>query len=355
VRIESVASWRESVPLRRPYEIASHRIESVELMFLRISTDVGIEGLGSASPAEEVTGESPDDCQAALGGERLAWLEGCDPRQLEALLAEFERSHRASPAARAAVDMALHDLAARARGVPLVDLLGRCHDALPTSATIGISSVEGTLAEAAELLGRGFRCLKLKIGRSLDEDVARLRLLRERVGPGVGIRVDANQGYSPVEARRLLDLADRLDLELVEQPVPAGAMAELRALPEPLRRRIAADESLQNEDDARFLVEAPAACGIFNLKLMKCGGIRPAQAIASIAQAAGVELMWGCNDESAVSIASALHAAYACPGTRYLDLDGSFDLARDPAAGGFVVEEGRMRLLDRPGLGVELG
>jgi L-Ala-D/L-Glu epimerase len=353
VRIAGVASWMESVPLQRPYEIASARISSVDLLFLRITTDEGVQGVGSASPAEEVTGESPADCRAALDAARLAWMKGRDPRDLDSLSRELERSHRATPAARAAVDIALHDLAARIRGVPLVDLLGRCHDALPTSVTIGITSVEETLVEAEELLGRGFRYLKVKIGRSFDEDVARLRRLREQVGPQVAIRIDVNQGYTAAKARRLVDIAGDIDLELVEQPLPVAALAEMRALPEALRRLLAADESLLDEDDARALVEPPPACGIFNIKLMKCGGIRPAQAIAGIAQAAGVELMWGCNDESAVSIAAALHAAYSSSTTCYLDLDGSFDLIRDPFSGGFTVEDGRLRLLDRPGLGVD--
>jgi L-alanine-DL-glutamate epimerase-like enolase superfamily enzyme len=171
----------------------------------------------------------------------------------------------------------------------------------------------------------------------------------------VGIRVDANQGFTPEEARRLAVVADELSLELVEQPLPAVAVAEMRALPASLRRILAADESLLDEADARSLAGAPAACGIFNVKLMKCGGIRPARAIASIAESAGVELMWGCNDESAVSIAAALHAAYASPSTRYLDLDGSFELTHDPFVGGFAVVDGCLRLLDRPGLGVEPG
>jgi L-alanine-DL-glutamate epimerase-like enolase superfamily enzyme len=270
------------------------------------------------------------------------------------LARELEQSHRATPAARAAVDMALHDLCARSEGVPLVDLFGRCHDALPTSVTIGISSVEETIAEAEEHLGHGFRYLKVKTGRSFDEDVERLTRLRERVGPDVSIRIDANQGYTVEEARSLGDLDGDLHLELIEQPLPATSDSELRHLPSSIRRIIAADESLQGEKDAHILAEGPPACGIFNIKLMKCGGIRPALAIAEIAQSAGIDLMWGCNDESVVSIAAALHAAYACPKTRYLDLDGSFDLARDPAKGGFVVEEGCLRLLDRPGLGVDL-
>ena len=156
------------------------------------------------------------------------------------------------------------------------------------------------------------------------------------------------------EAGGLGDLAADLGLELIEQPLPGRSISEMRSLPSELRRLIAADESLHGEEDARVLAEDPAACGIFNIKLMKCGGIRPALAMADIARNADIDLMWGCNDESVVSIAAALHAAYACPRTRYLDLDGSFDLARDPATGGFVVEEGRLCLLDKPGLGVDL-
>jgi L-alanine-DL-glutamate epimerase-like enolase superfamily enzyme len=170
VKISGITSWREAVPLKRPYEIASMRIDAVDLFFVRISTDEGVEGVGSASPAEDVTGESPETCQTALSMKQLGWLGGRDPRDLDALSRELEQRHRKTPAARAAVDMALHDLLARIEGVPVVDLLGRCHDALPTSVTIGISSVEESLAEAAEYLGQGFRCLKVKTGRSLEED-----------------------------------------------------------------------------------------------------------------------------------------------------------------------------------------
>jgi L-alanine-DL-glutamate epimerase-like enolase superfamily enzyme len=354
MRISGITSWGDAVPLLHPYEISSMRIDAVDLFFVRISTDEGVEGIGSASPAEDVTGESPDACRTALSVKQLGWLGGRDPRDLDELALELERSHRATPAARAAVDMALHDLIARIEGVPLVDLLGRCHDALPTSVTIGISSVEETLAEAEDYLGRGFRCLKVKTGRAFDEDVERLTKLREVVGPEVSLRIDANQGCTLEEARSLGDLAGDLDLELIEQPLPAALDSDLRSLPSSVRRIIAADESLHGEENARDLARDPSACGIFNIKLMKCGGIRPALSIAEIAQASNIDLMWGCNDESAVSIAAALHAAYACPNTRYLDLDGSFDLARDPAKGGFVVEEGRLRLLDKPGLGVDV-
>lgn len=114
---------------------------------------------------------------------------------------------------------------------------------------------------------------------------------------------------------------------------------------------IAADESLVNEADALMLASHPAACGIFNIKLMKSGGIYPARKIADIAKTAGIDLMWGCNDESMAGIAAALHTALSYPNTRYLDLDGSLDLAKDVVSDAFVLKEGEMIITDRPGLG----
>jgi len=147
---------------------------------------------------------------------------------------------------------------------------------------------------------------------------------------------------------------EQLGLEFLEQPLPAQDVAALRALPRQLRERIAADESLLDEKDALELVRPAPACGIFNIKLMKCGGVAPARGIAHIAELAGVRLMWGCMDESRISIAAALHTALASPATRYLDLDGSFDLERDVVSGGFSVQDGILRTLDAPGLGVSV-
>ncbi len=353
MKITAVETWRQDVELSRPYTIATRTISAVELFFVKVASDQGAAGFGSASPAEGVTGESYDACATALAPESVAWLEGRDPRHLGALCRQLRTTMPSTPAARAALDMALHDLFARLLGVPLVDLLGRCHDVLPTSITVGIQSTELALAETEEYLGRGFRSLKVKVGLDLEEDVERLTRLRRLAGPEVTIRVDANQGYDTKQALEFHRATSDLDLELIEQPLGAAAVAEMRALPAELRRLVAADESLLSEDDALALARPPA-CGIFNIKLMKCGGVSPALTIARLAETAGIELMWGCNDESAISIAAALHAAYACPSTRYLDLDGSFDLGSDPATGGFAVEGGTLRVLDEPGLGVQL-
>jgi L-Ala-D/L-Glu epimerase / N-acetyl-D-glutamate racemase len=308
--------------------------------------------LGAASPEPFVTGESHQATREALLGGALDGLAGEDVRELPRLCRNLARKMPGAPAARAAVDMALHDLYAQELGLPLADVLGRVHEALPTSITIGIKPLAETLAEAEEYRARGFRVLKVKVGLSLEEDLERLARLRERVGAAMAVRVDGNQGYSAGEVSRFFEQTANLDLEFLEQPVPADAIGELRDLSDQARSRIAADESLLDETDALNLVRPPLACGIFNIKLMKCGGIWPALRVAAIAETSGIALMWGCMDESRISIAAALHAAFASPATRYLDLDGSLDLARDVAEGGFILEDGMMRTTDRPGLGV---
>jgi L-Ala-D/L-Glu epimerase len=350
--IERLESWPVEVPLTRPYTIAFRTSATAEMLAVRLVTQGGEVGLGCASPEASVTGETFAACRDALAA--ATWLHG---RRLEypaALCHELHARLHACPAACAAIDMAIWDVWAKALDRPLVDLLGRAHDELATSITIGIKDVAATIAESEEYVGRGFRVLKVKLGQALEEDLERLVKLRQRWGDAVVLRVDANQGYSFAELERFLRDSDSLGIEFTEQPVAASATLALAALPPAQRARLAADESLLDERDALLLAADPQPCGIYNIKLMKCGGIRPALGIARIAEAARIELMWGCMDESVISIAAALHAAFASPNTRYLDLDGSLDLARDFGRGGFALHDGVLRTLPLPGLGVEL-
>lgn len=350
MRIEAVEVWREHLPLTKPYTISRETIADVELSFVRIHA-AGLSGAGCASPAVEVTGESPESCRAALDAASHL-LVGEEAFAIGRLARRLERELPATPAARAACDMALWDLLGRHLGVAVVDLLGRVHEALPTSVTIGIQPAAEAVEAAREYVAQGFRALKVKLGRDVGEDTDRLRRIREAVGPGVALRTDPNAGYDAGELRRYLAETASLDLEFCEQPVARGGEAAFSGLQAAERACFAADESVHDLADAGQLLREPRPYGIFNLKLMKCGGISPAVRIAHLAEGAGVELMWGCNDESRISIAAALHVALASPATRYLDLDGSFDLARDLAGGGFVLADGRLHTAPGAGLGV---
>ena len=351
MKIEAVEVWREHLPLTQPYTISRETISDVELFFVRIHAGE-LSGAGSASPAVEVTGESPEMSRAAL--DRAAHLlVGEDAHALGRLARLLERELPGAPAARAACDMALWDLLGRHLDVAVVDLLGRAHDTLPTSVTIGIQPSSEAVEAARRYVAQGFRALKVKLGRDVEEDIERLRRLRSAVGPEIVLRTDPNAGYDADALRRYLSQTRDLGLELCEQPVARGQEAALAGFDEVERARFAADESVHDLADAGRLLGAPRPYGIFNLKLMKCGGISPALRIAHLAEASGIELMWGCNDESRISIAAALHVALASPATRYLDLDGSLDLARDLATGGFVLENGLLRTLPAGGLGID--
>jgi L-alanine-DL-glutamate epimerase-like enolase superfamily enzyme len=352
--IASVRTFVEAIPLARPYTITFRTVSAIAPVIVVLRDGRGRLGLGAASPEPHVTGETNQACQAALAEGALDWLVGADVRTLPALARRLAATMPATPAARAAVDMALYDLLGQTLELPVCELLGRAHTAMPTSITIGIKPTDEALREADEYLGRGFRILKIKIGRALDEDIERVRALRARVGPDVILRVDANQGYTLDGTRAFLAATESLQLELIEQPVAAAQTRSLLALEEAARAHLVADERVRSPQDALALANVPRPCELFNIKLMKAGGITPARAIADIADIAGMGLMWGCMDESCISIAAALHAAFASPATRALDLDGSFDLARDVASGGFVVEGGVMRLAGGPGLGVTL-
>lgn len=354
MKITQVKSWKENLELTRPYTIAYRTIDHVENVFLYIELENGLAGIGAGSPAEFVTGESVSDSIDAIDDYAQDLLAGQDIRHFQALIREAARLMPDSPAALACVDIALHDAFARYLGVPLVDFLGRAHHRLPTSITIGIQSLDNTLREAAEFIRAGFRVIKLKTGKSVEEDIETVSRLRETVGPDIHIRVDANQGYSAADLRRFAAATQSQSVEFYEQPLPPKHLETILSLPDSLRRRCAADEDLHGPADAVRMAAPPQPYGIYNIKLMKCGGIAAARQIAAVAEHSGLQLMWGCNDESIVSITAALHAALASPATRYLDLDGSFDLARDVVDGGFILKDGYLFTGGAPGLGVRL-
>ncbi len=353
MRIRYIRAFRQNLDLTRPYTIAFKTVSTVENCFVEIEADNGMCGIGSGNPSKLVVGESLDDMWQAIQPEALAWIIGRDIREIGSLCREVQGRFPQNPGARAALDIALHDLFSQYLGIPLAAFLGKSIQSLPTSITIGIKGVAETLEEADEYLSRGFTILKVKLGKSLEEDLERLVRLRERFGYNVLIRVDANQGYSVDDLMVFSIQAAKLQLELIEQPLPASAVAEMKKLPGEIKKTIAADESLISPADAFRLASPPAAGGIFNIKLMKCGGITPALEIAAIARQAHIDLMWGCNDESIVSITAALHAALSCPNTRYLDLDGSLDLAKDVVTGGFILKDGMLSLSGEPGLGMK--
>ena len=352
MKIKSLRVYSRNLALTKPYTIALRTISDVENVFLEVELENGIVGIGAANPAPEVVGESPAETLVNAQSECFAQLVGRDIRHFKQCIYECRQQFPDLPGTQALLDIALHDAFGQYLGVPVAEFYGKKMHALPTSVTIGILPLSETLEAASDYLKLGFRIIKVKLGMDLEGDIERIFKLRERFGEKLLIRVDANQGYDLSELVQLMGTVAKTGVELVEQPLPVGCERDLWQLDTSQRLLLAADESLKGPSYALKLAQEPRPFGIYNIKLMKCGGITGALDIAGIAQAGGIDLFWGCNDESIVSITAALHAAFASPNTRYLDLDGSLDLAEDVVSGGFRIEDGLMYMAPGAGLGL---
>jgi len=334
---------RVKLPLEHPFTIARGTQETAENVVVRISDGGGMTGVGAAAPSRRY-GETAGTVGAVLPALLDEVRAVGDPHAL----GEIERRLRSvverNPAARCAVSVALHDLAAKRLGVPLYRMWGHDPERVPdTSFTIGIDDPETVREKTEDAVEAGHSVLKIKVGT--DDDEALLDAVRD-AAPGATLRVDANEAWTPREAvRRIERLAD-YDVEFVEQPVPADDPEGLEFVHERSELPIAADESCVTPADV------PRVAGhadVANVKLMKCGGLREATRMLHTARAHGLETMLGCMIETNVAIAAACHLA---PLLDYADLDGSLLLAEDPFEG-VDLTGGEIRLadLDRAGTG----
>jgi L-alanine-DL-glutamate epimerase-like enolase superfamily enzyme len=337
--------------LREPYTIAYETVDRVDNVLLRLITDTAHVGLGVAAPDEGVTGERPASVATTLREVAEPLLHGADPLRRSAILEPLADALPGSPSVRAAVDMALHDLLGKAGGIPVWRLLGGYRPSIATSVTLFIEPVEATVQRARAFVGDGFVALKLKGGRSVDDDIARVRAVRQAVGPAVELRFDANQGFSPDEARAFHAGTHDADLALIEQPTPAGRPGALRAVTDAVGLPVMADESLLTLADA-FRLARGDVVDMMNLKLVKVGGLDAALLINAVARSAGLEVMVGCMDEAALSIASGLAFALSRRNVEFADLDGHLDLLDDPTTAAVHLRDGHLFPAEGPGFGL---
>ncbi|MCF6150243.1 MAG: dipeptide epimerase [Candidatus Kuenenia sp.] len=269
-------------------------------------------------------------------------LRDKNPFDIEDITAQLKEKFPGNAAARAAIDIALHDLVSKTLKIPLYKLLGlNPHHAMVTSFTIGMDTMEKMCEKIEEV--KDLPLLKIKVG--CDDDVEILKELR-KITMAV-FRVDANTGWTEEGAIKRLHRMEELGVELVEQPFPIGNLESLARIKNKVKIPIFADEDVVDSKDIPRLINA--VDGI-NIKLMKCGGIREALRMIHTARAHGLKIMVGCNIESSVSITAAAHLMSLAD---YIDLDGNLLVSNDPYEGVYF-EKGWLSLPEREGLGVRL-
>jgi len=331
-------TWeRVSLRTKLPFVIARWGYAGHENVIVTI-TDDGVTGMGEAAP-NRYYGESPDTVVAALERYRPI-IESAQSWSLEATDAALSMALRGNASARAAVSSAMHDLHARKAGLPLHRLWGLSADAAPLSSfTIAIDDVDGLrrrVIDAAQ-----YPILKIKLGTDRDEEI--VRTVRE-AAPDKVLRVDANAAWSPQQAIERAAMLRDNDVESLEQPVPSADIDGMRFVRERCGLPVIADESCLVAADVPRLA---GACDAINIKLAKCGSLREALRLVHVARAHNLGVMAGCMIETSLGISA---IAQLAPLLDTADFDGAALLADDPFEG-VTISEGRVRLLDAPGLG----
>lgn len=353
MKIVEITAWPVVMRLEEPYRIAYEAVTETTNVFIRATTNSKLVGFGCAAPDLQVTGETTESVLKGILETASPLLKNSDPIRRSMLLERLKPHLQDQPAALAAVDMALCDLLGKAAALPLWKIMGGFRDRIRTSVTIGILPEEETVERARKWVADGFSSLKIKGGLDVQGDIARVIRVREAVGPNIELRFDANQGFSVESSLHFVKEARRARLELIEQPTPKGEPGLLGRVTQGVPIPVMADESLMTLRDA-FRIARRGLADMVNVKLMKVGGISEALQINSVAKSANLEVMVGCMDEAALSIAAGLHFALARPNITYADLDGHFGLQGDPSAGAVILRRGVLFPSQQPGLGFDL-
>ena len=341
--------------LVRPFVTSIRRAESIPVVLVEAVDQEGNSGWGEAAVSWRVTGESPESVRSAVGQPLAEVVIGRPLDALETLGDELSRALVQNAAARSAVECAVLDLAATRAGMTLAGTMGAGRDSVLTDVTLSAASTEMLVADATQRVAEGFATIKVKVGAG-GEDRRALLVVREAVGPHIGLRVDANQAWQVDEAVDIIRYweAAGVRLELVEQPVRARDLDGMAAVTARVGTPVLADESVRTVDDVHEVIRRRAA-GLVNIKLAKAGGLTEARRIARTAAEHGLGVVIGCMMESAVGVGAAAALAASLTGVdveRTHDLDAGLWQASAPVLGGIRYDGSRVHLSARPGLGI---
>lgn len=327
-----------NIPLLEPFTIATGSVSSASNVLITITLQDGSVGYGECAPFPPSTGESQGTALAAARG-CVELLEGRDAANWRQLAKAIHSLYYAQATVCAGVEMALLDALTRSYGIPLYTFFGGVSSQVETDLSIPMVTPEHGYELAQAAVKQGIRMIKIKVGGDLREDVARVEAIREGA-PGLGLTLDANQGYTPNEALLCLEALDAHDIRplLLEQPVHKDDYEGLRYVTQHTSVPVAADESASSAASVARLI-AMGACNVINIKLMKCGFVE-ALDIAAICRATKTDLMVGAMIESRLGTSASAHFVAGMGGFRYIDLDTPMLLADDPFTGGYEQRAG---------------
>jgi L-alanine-DL-glutamate epimerase-like enolase superfamily enzyme len=347
----------EAIPFRIPFTEkkiwARGVLDAAEHVLVRIRTDDGLTGIAEAPPRPTIYGESLRSIVAAVEDWFGPAVVGIDPYETEKVLDRFER-WVGNPTARAAVDMALTDIKAQAAGVPVYKLLGGWTDQVPVCVRVPTGNADAVVRSCASFRNRyGIVTFKIKVGMDPHEDIATLRAVREALGPSVRLCPDANQGYDPQTAIRVLKAIEDLDVTLFEEPCPIdndrGRQQVARSTTIPLM----GDESCTNLTEVRRQLDM-GVVSVISIKVARTG-FAISQRITHLCEAESVANLCGTQADSSIGVICGAHFAASCRNVKLAsELTGFMDMVDDLLVETPKIENGMITLSNQPGLGIAI-
>lgn len=326
-----------TLELKHVFTLATSSRTTTPVMLTKIEYD-GITGHGEASMPPYL-GESHESAAKFLSKVDLSQFR--DPFQLENILEYIDNIDSLNPAAKASVDIALHDLVGKLIGKPWYKIWGLDREKTPfTSFTIGIDTSEVVKQKVKE--AEEYKVLKVKLGRDTDKEM--IETIRSVTNKP--IVVDVNQGWKDKQfALDMIHWLNERDVKMVEQPMPKEMVDDMAWLTEKSPLPTFGDESVQRIPD---VIKAHGVYSGINIKLMKCTGLREAHKMMTLAKSLGMQVMLGCMTETSCGISA---ASQLSPGIQWADLDGALLISNDPFEGTKVID-GKVLLNDEPGIGI---
>jgi L-alanine-DL-glutamate epimerase-like enolase superfamily enzyme len=361
MKITAIETYPVHIPLKPAFRMVSSlgKHDVSEYVIVRMLTDGDVEGVGEATATVRWSGETVWGVRAVIDRVFAPAVIGCDPCDI----AEIERRINTLAAhnwfAKSAVEMACWDIQGKAAGKPVYELLGGACRGLSIRGrfSMGAYDVERARTRAAELVAQGFDTIKVKVGGEPARDIARVRAVREVIGPDRSLVIDANCGWDADTAVHCVNELEDCRLSLVEQPTPDGDYAAMARVRRETKPPVMADDICFNMVHARELIRNNC-CDVISLYPGKNGGIRKSQQIAEFAATHGVACTIGSNLEWDIATAAMGHLVVATenmqvekyPGDIYGPIYHELRVAKNPLA----IEGPITTITDRPGLGIDV-
>jgi o-succinylbenzoate synthase len=350
--IHKIHIYKYSIPMV-PFTIATGTMHYAQNLFIKIYTNKGIVGVGECSAFPMIAGETQATCFEMAKDFAAIW-KGKNPLDIEERMNELHTFTAGNYTAKSAFDLALYDIAAKQANQPLYAFLGGNKRKIESDLTIGINTPENMAATAIEFKKNNVNIIKVKLGKKPEEDVERIKQIREAIGHQIALRIDANQGWSYEDALFVLESLDKYDIQFCEQPMRKYNDELLPQLCKQSPIKLMADESVFTHHDAERIIRNNA-CDYINIKFAKSGGIHEAKLINEVAEKSGIDCMLGGMLESRIALTAKVHFAMAFDNIKFYDLDTCLlGHKEDPVIGGVTYNNMQLQLNDAIGIGADV-